>query len=77
MKPSSVRASLTHLVARKRPVFVWGPVGAGKSDTVAAVAKDLKLELRDVRLNLIRLALEAVDGVAGVLVFDTQNSTHD
>lgn len=53
MKPSSVRTALTALIERKRPVFIWGPVGAGKSDTVAAVAKDLKLELRDVRLNLM------------------------
>lgn len=53
MKPSSVKQSLKHLVARKRPVFIWGPVGAGKSDVVAAVAKELSLELRDVRLNLM------------------------
>lgn len=53
MKPSVVRESLKHLVTRQRPAFVWGPVGAGKSDIVAAVAKDLKVELRDVRLNLI------------------------
>ena len=53
MKPSSVKQSLKHLVARKRPVFIWGPVGAGKSDVVASVAKELGLELRDVRLNLM------------------------
>lgn len=53
MKPSAVQQSLKHLVARKRPVFIWGPVGAGKSDVVASVAKELKLELRDVRLNLM------------------------
>lgn len=53
MKPSAVKQSLKHLVTRKRPVFIWGPVGAGKSDVVAGVAKELGLELRDVRLNLV------------------------
>ena len=53
MKPSQVKLALQHLVTRQRPVFIWGPVGAGKSDVVASTAKDLKLELRDVRLNLM------------------------
>lgn len=53
MRPSAVKQSLQHLVTRKRPVFIWGPVGAGKSDVVASVAKELGLELRDVRLNLM------------------------
>ena len=53
MRPSEVKKSLTHLVTRQRPAFIWGPPGAGKSDVVAQVAQDLKIELRDVRLNLM------------------------
>lgn len=53
MRPSQVRASLTHLVNRKRPAFIWGPPGAGKSDIVRSVAEGTGLELRDVRLNLM------------------------
>lgn len=53
MRPSQVSASLTHLIKRQRPAFLWGPPGAGKSDVVAEIAKDLGLELRDVRLNLL------------------------
>lgn len=53
MRPSQVIQSLTHLVERKRPAFIWGPPGAGKSDVVRAVADKLDLELRDVRLNLM------------------------
>lgn len=53
MKPSSVRKALNHLIAVKRPAFLWGPPGVGKSDVVAKVAADSKLELRDVRLSLL------------------------
>lgn len=53
MRPSQVTHSLTHLVQRKRPAFIWGPPGVGKSDIVQSVANSLDLELRDVRLNLM------------------------
>jgi hypothetical protein len=32
------------------PVMLWGPAGVGKSEGVAALAKQRKVELRDVRL---------------------------
>lgn len=53
MKPSKVKESLTHLVERKRPVFLWGPPGIGKSDIVRDVAAAMKIELRDVRLSMM------------------------
>lgn len=53
MKPSDVQSSLAVLVKKQRPAFIWGPPGAGKSDVVAAVARSLDMELRDVRLSLL------------------------
>lgn len=53
MKPSSIRTTLKLLITKQRPVFLWGPPGVGKSDTVRQVAEDMKLELRDVRLSLL------------------------
>ena len=53
MKPSAIRETLPKLLDKKRPVFLWGAPGVGKSDVVAQVAADRKLELRDVRLNLL------------------------
>ena len=53
MKPSSIRTALPRLMIKNRPVFLWGPPGCGKSDIVRQVAEDSKLELRDVRLNLL------------------------
>jgi hypothetical protein len=59
-----VRAALKHCFASKRPVFLWGPPGVGKSDIVAEVTKELALRdkdgnivkdsaLVDIRLNLL------------------------
>jgi hypothetical protein len=53
MKPSAIRRALPRLIEKRRPVFMWGAPGVGKSDLVAAVAKDMKYELRDVRLSLL------------------------
>jgi len=53
MKPSSIRAALPNLIRKQRPVFLWGAPGVGKSDVIALIAKDMKLELRDVRLSLL------------------------
>jgi hypothetical protein len=48
-----VAAALKHCFAIKRPVFIWGPPGIGKSDTVAQVASTLGGALVDIRLNLL------------------------
>lgn len=53
MKPSQLLPALKHLVAIQRPVFLWGAPGVGKSDLIAQVAEDLKVELKDVRLPLM------------------------
>lgn len=53
MKPSAIRQALPRLMAKRRPCFLWGAPGVGKSDLVAKVAGDGKLELRDVRLSLL------------------------
>lgn len=53
MKPSSLRTAIPKLIAKQRPAFLWGAPGVGKSDLVAQVAEDNKLELRDVRLSLL------------------------
>lgn len=53
MKASKVKQAVKYLTSIQRPVFLWGPPGIYKSDVVAQVAKEGKLELRDVRLNLL------------------------
>lgn len=38
---------------RKRPVFLWGPPGIGKSDLVAHITSEMKGRLYDLRLALM------------------------
>lgn len=53
MKPSSVKDALNFAVAIQHPCFIWGAPGVGKSDVVAQVAAERKLEMIDVRLGLL------------------------
>ena len=50
MKPSEVTSCLNVALACHIPAMIWGPAGAGKSEVVAQVAKQRRVELRDVRL---------------------------
>ena len=53
MRPAQIKSALNVLVDKKRPAFIWGPPGVGKSDTVAQIARERGMELRDVRLNVM------------------------
>jgi len=53
MKPSNVKQSLKVALQARKPVFVWGPPGVGKSDTVRQVAGELSHELIDLRAVLL------------------------
>lgn len=53
MKPSQVKLSLLAAIKARRPVFLWGPPGVGKSQVVAQVAAAGGLDLIDVRAVLL------------------------
>jgi hypothetical protein len=57
MKASAVVRALQCLLDARRPPFIWGPPGIGKSDVVHQVAGLRKVMLRDLRVIL----LDAVD----------------
>ena len=52
MKPTQVEQALLVAIKARRPVFIWGPPGIGKSDVVDGTATTLKRKLRDLRLSL-------------------------
>ena len=35
VSPNGAKASIKHALKKKRPIFLWGPPGIGKSDIVA------------------------------------------
>lgn len=57
VNPSKLKAMLNHTLARRRPIFISGPPGIGKSDIVAEVARMQNRPLIDIRLPL----MEATD----------------
>lgn len=57
VNPSKLKAMLNHVISRKRPIFISGPPGIGKSDIVAEVARMQNRPLIDIRLPL----MEATD----------------
>ena len=57
VSPSRLKSMLAHTIQRKRPMFISGPPGIGKSDIVAEVARMQNRPLIDIRLPL----MEATD----------------
>jgi MoxR-like ATPase len=53
MKPSEVLSSLQVLANIRKPAFLWGPPGVGKSQIVAQVATSLGVRLIDIRAVLL------------------------
>lgn len=51
--PSKLKLAIIHSLKRKRPLFIWGQPGIGKSDIVAEVARLQKRPLIDIRLPLM------------------------
>jgi hypothetical protein len=53
MKPTRVKHLLGKLLLTRWPVFLWGAPGIGKSSIVAETARDMGLEMIDVRAALL------------------------
>ena len=66
LTPNSAKASINHAIRRKRPIFLWGPPGIGKSDIVHQIGKQMNAKVIDVRLSL----WEPTD-IKGIPYFDS------
>jgi MoxR-like ATPase len=53
MKPSQVMPALAALLPTRRPVYLWGAPGVGKSSIVRQAADQAGLEVLDVRAVLL------------------------
>lgn len=71
ISPSRLKLAIQHSVNRKRPLFVWGQPGIGKSDIVAEVAREQKRPLIDIRLPLMEPTdMRGIPYLADVKVYD-------
>ena len=52
MGPKAAKRAIRKAVSTRRPVFLWGPPGIGKSDLVKQIGEDAGREVIDVRLAL-------------------------
>lgn len=52
MKPSHIALAITHATSIDRPLFIWGPPGVGKSDTVKSAAAESGVGVCDFRAAL-------------------------
>jgi len=69
LSPNSAKASIKHAIAKRRPIFLWGPPGIGKSDVVHQIGEYMNAHVIDVRLSL----WEPTD-IKGIPYFDSNVS---
>jgi hypothetical protein len=69
LSPNSAKASIKHAIAKRRPIFLWGPPGIGKSDVVHQIGEYMNAHVIDVRLSL----WEPPD-IKGIPYFDSNQS---
>ena len=50
--PKSAKKAIRKAIQTRRPVFLWGPPGIGKSELVAQIGADAGREVIDIRLAL-------------------------
>ena len=71
VSPNSAKTSITHALKKKRPIFLWGPPGIGKSEVVEQITSTLgNSHLIDIRLSL----WEPTD-IKGIPYFDSNSGT--
>lgn len=53
VRPSDLKTLVKSMIRAKRPVFLWGPPGIGKSDLIAAIGAETNRPVIDLRLALM------------------------
>ena len=50
--PNEAKTAVQHAMKLKRPIFIWGPPGIGKSDIIKQIGDLLESHVIDIRLSL-------------------------
>ena len=67
--PKQAKRAIQKGFSKRRPIFLWGPPGIGKSDIVKQLGEDLDAHVIDIRLSL----WEPTD-IKGIPYFDSNTS---
>lgn len=67
---NGAKAALRHAFKKRRPLFIWGPPGIGKSDAIHQLGDELNAHVIDVRLSL----WEPTD-IKGIPYFNSVDNT--
>jgi len=59
-------------VKRKRPVFIWGPPGVGKSDVVESIVTDARAAGQTAKLYDMRLSMCEPTDIMGIPYFNSE-----
>ena len=71
VSPNGAKKSIKHAMKKKRPIFLWGPPGIGKSEVVEQITGSFSnSHLIDIRLSL----WEPTD-IKGIPYFDSNSGT--
>ena len=52
VSPNNAKKSITRAFKKKRPLFLWGAPGIGKSDIIHQIGKSMNAKVIDIRLSL-------------------------
>jgi hypothetical protein len=70
VSPNKAKNAIRHAMKKRRPIFLWGPPGIGKSDIIHQIGETLDAYVIDVRLSL----WEPTD-IKGIPYFDSNANT--
>jgi hypothetical protein len=70
VSPNKAKTAIRHAMMKRRPIFLWGPPGIGKSDIVHQIGEAIDAHVIDVRLSL----WEPTD-IKGIPYFDSNANT--
>lgn len=70
VSPNKAKNAIRHAMMKRRPIFLWGPPGIGKSDIIHQIGETLDAHVIDVRLSL----WEPTD-IKGIPYFNSNNNT--
>ncbi len=70
VSPNGAKNAIRKAFKKRRPIFLWGPPGIGKSDIIHQIGGEMDAHVIDIRLSL----WEPTD-IKGIPYFDSNSGT--